>query len=175
MEKETRNKYLVFLLKVLIFLLLLTFVKSLAFEHFITKQKSMDHTLHEGNVVLVAKFGKEKLTRGDVICLKNPRRKSEDEDLFTKRIIGVEKDIIRMENGRVTVNGEYVDEPYVSPENNQRNVFGEWEVPINSYFVLGDNRDVSLDSREFGFIPEYDVVGKVVFRVYPFSEIGTIK
>lgn len=154
--------------------MLIIFVKMMVLDFFVTKQSSMNNTLQDGNVVFVLKWNSD-FKRGDVITLKNPDPTTHEGDYFSKRIIAVGKDKVRLENGKILVNDQPIDEPYVLPENNQKNFFGEWSVPVDHYFVLGDNRDVSLDSRHFGFIPQHDVVGKIIFRIYPFSKIGAIR
>lgn len=94
---------------------------------------------------------------------------------LVKRVIGVPGDKIKIKNGVVTVNDEKIAEPYVSEGN-----FTEGEidtiVPEGHYFVMGDNRKVSFDSRyqQVGMIPQSKIIGTVLFRVLPFDTFGTV-
>lgn len=95
---------------------------------------------------------------------------------LVKRVIGVPGDKIKIKNGVVTVNGEKISEPYVSKGNITE---GEIDtiVPEGHYFVMGDNRKVSFDSRyqKVGMIPQSKIIGTVLFRVLPFDTFGTVQ
>ena len=99
---------------------------------------------------------------------------SAEKNLLIKRVIAVGGDQVELVEGEVFVNGERLDEPYIDTTTYSR---GEtsWSVPEGKLFVLGDNRENSLDSRVLGFIDTQQVKGKVVFRIFPFSEIGSIE
>ncbi len=100
--------------------------------------------------------------RGDVIVFHYPLDTNED---FIKRVIGLPGDTIKVDSSHVWVDGTLLKEPYISaPANPQAQT---WHVPPNEYFVLGDNRPVSDDSRDWGFVPNYDIVGKAVFVYWP--------
>jgi signal peptidase I len=112
--------------------------------------------------------------RGDVIIFRAPQ--NEDYD-YIKRIIGIPGDTIRIENGRVYVNEEQIEEPYL-PED-EVTIKGRFveskqsmTVPEDQYFVLGDNRNHSSDSREWGFVPKENIIGKTWFRYWPPGRIG---
>lgn len=97
-------------------------------------------------------------------------------EMLVKRVIGIEGDVIDIKDGSVYVNGEKLDEPYVKGGFTESNgLITPITVEKNMLFVLGDNRAVSVDSRELGFIDLDQVEGKAIFRVYPFSKFGKIK
>lgn len=103
--------------------------------------------------------------RGDVIIFHYPKDPSVD---YIKRVIGLPGDTVTLTEKTVSVNGTQLKEPYISSPSNPQ---GEkWVVPANSYFVLGDNRPVSDDSRYWGFVPKDDIVGKAVFVFWPTSQ-----
>lgn len=102
--------------------------------------------------------------RGDVIVFHYPGDPTKD---FIKRIIGIPGDVIRTNSTDVWVNGQKLSEPYISvPANPSANT---WKVPQNEYFVMGDNRDVSDDSRYWGDVPKDFIVGKAVVVYWPFN------
>ena len=110
--------------------------------------------------------------RGDVIIISHATRKDES---IIKRVIAVDIDFYK---GTVSVNGQVLDEPYVNtPTNLSYDMTFPVAVPEGKLFVLGDNRNDSLDSRstDIGLINENKVLGKVVFRFYPFDKIEIIK
>lgn len=115
--------------------------------------------------------------RGDVIIISHATRKDES---IIKRVIAVGGDTVDIDfyKGTVSVNGQVLDEPYVNtPTNLSYDMTFPVTVPEGRLFVLGDNRNDSLDSRstDIGFINENKVLGKVVFRFYPFDRIKIIK
>ena len=104
---------------------------------------------------------------GDTIAFTYPIDPSLD---LVKRIIGLPGDIIEIERGRVIRNGEMLDEAYVV--NGDRRTVEAVEVPPNSYYVLGDNRAGSTDSRSWGFVHEEDIIGRVWFSYWPSDRIS---
>lgn len=132
---------------------------------------SMEPTLHNGELILVNKlaykFGEP--TRGDVIVFYFPR---DPEQEYIKRLVGLPGDKVRVENGHLYVNDELVDEPYIAAAPNYP---GEWDVPAGQYFVLGDNRNNSYDSHNWGSVPADYLVGKAVFIYWPFERLGLIE
>ncbi len=104
-------------------------------------------------------------SRGDVIVFRSPTNPERD---FIKRIIGVPGDAVEIdqETGAVMVNGEVIDEPYISGKTSCRNSCGPWLVPDRSYFVMGDNRQNSSDSRQGWFAPEENIIGKALITYW---------
>ena len=128
---------------------------------------SMEPTLSNGDIVLLMKT--TRFDRGDLCGF------TWNNKLLIKRVIGVPGDWIEIDtDGTIYLNGEMLDEPYV-----QQKAFGEcdlefpFQVPQEQYFVVGDMRESSIDSRNtlIGCIPKDQIVGKVFFRVWPFESI----
>ncbi len=131
---------------------------------------SMLPTLHDGEFVLVNKLAYRMGTpgRGDIIVFRSTTEANLD---LIKRIVGVPGDQIRIGGGRVSVNGQPLDEPYI---NAAPNYFGEWRVPQGYLFVLGDNRNDSSDSHMWGYLPEDNVIGKALLIYWPPPEWAMI-
>lgn len=141
----------------------------------IVKMHSMENTLHPNDYIFLSKqaytlFGDAE--QGDIVVFES---EESDENLI-KRIIGLPGDKVRINDGSVYVNEVKMDEPYTKDGYTDGDM-EEVTVPENSFFVLGDNRQSSRDSREgsVGFVAEEQIVGKAVFRLYPFSGFGLIK
>lgn len=106
--------------------------------------------------------------RGDIIVFHFPRNPAEE---YIKRVIGLPGDIIEVMNGSVYVNGQPLDERYLDVK---MNYTGTWEVPADHLFVLGDNRNNSSDSHDWGTVPMDYVVGKAVLVYWPPPEWGLL-
>jgi signal peptidase I len=141
---------------------------------------SMSGTLHDNDLLVASKIS-YKLhppQRGDIIVFKPPNEDSRD---FIKRVIALPGDRIRITNAVVYINGQVLHEPYL-PEpwtyNNNWPADGQDKlVPADQYFVMGDNRNHSSDSRSFGFVELDAILGKAEVRIWPISQAGflTIK
>ena len=114
--------------------------------------------------------------RGDVIVFHAPRNYDIE---YIKRIIGLPGDTVMVSGQRVYVNGEEINEPYISDFTTLQ--FGwyvqegvPFTVPEDHFFVMGDNRPRSSDSREFGPITYESIVGQVFYRYFPFEKMGTV-
>ena len=114
----------------------------------------------------------EPIQRGDIVVFRYPRDTSKS---YIKRVIGVAGDRIRIEDGLVYVNGEALDEDYVPSDYADTRSYGEVVVPPNSFFVLGDHRTMSNDSRDFGTVNERYIYGKAVFGYWPMDKLGRLR
>lgn len=119
--------------------------------------------------------------RGDVVVFKAPEASQCPEGTgcdFIKRIIGLPGDTIWVKNNEIYLNGELLEEYYIPEEFDTRagsfTSNGPVTIPEGAYFVLGDNRSHSSDSRAWGPVPLEKIVGKVFFRYYPVSKVGTL-
>ncbi len=160
------------LLETIIFAFILAFIiKSFILQISYIPTGSMIPTLNEREAVLVLRvpyyFREPK--RGEIIIFKYPEDPTKE---YVKRLIGLPGDKIEIKNGVVYVNGNPLEEPYV--QNKTSDNYGPITVPQNSYFVLGDNRPVSVDSRYWGFVPKKNLVGKAVFRLWPPQRVGLV-
>ena len=106
--------------------------------------------------------------RGDILVFQYPENPSRN---FIKRIIGLPGETVEIKNGIVRINGVILQEPYVMKNYTQD--FISIRVPSKSYFVLGDNRQVSNDSRRWGVVPLTHAVGKTWIRYWPISQLST--
>jgi signal peptidase I len=132
---------------------------------------SMRPTLQDGEYILVNKLAYKfsEPSRGDIIVFIFPVNPEED---LIKRIIGIPGDTITVQDGVLTVNGAVVDEPYINapPAYN-----GTWQVPEGNLFVLGDNRNDSRDSHQWGLLPMQNVIGRSVLIYWPPEEWQIIR
>lgn len=182
------------------------FVITFLVQAFRIPSGSMENTLLIGDYLLVDKarfapsgvwqhwFPYRSVQRRDIVIFRYP---VDPKQYFVKRVIGLPGDHLRLEQGRVTVNGQPLHETYAVHKDRELDEFrdefpnGRWEdeniasawqeahaafvrggelvVPPNSYFVMGDNRDRSLDSRYWGFVPRQNIVGRPVFLYLSFA------
>ena len=135
---------------------------------------SMMPSLEDQERIFVNKFvyRLEPISRGDVVVFRYPRDPSKS---YIKRVIGVEGDHIRIDGGQVYVNGEPLDEDYVPPAYADARSYPEMVVPLHSYFVLGDHRSMSQDSRDFGPVKQSYIYGKAVFGYWPMDKVGRVR
>jgi signal peptidase I len=135
---------------------------------------SMMPSLDDQERIFVNKFvyRLEAIQRGDIVVFRYPRDPSKS---YIKRVIGLAGDRIRIEDGRVYVNGALLQEDYVPAAYADDRSYHEIEVPENSYFVLGDHRSMSNDSRDFGPVRESYIYGKAVFGYWPMDRVGRVR
>lgn len=113
----------------------------------------------------------EPIHRGDVVVFWYPLDTSKS---FIKRVIGLPGDTIDIRAGELYVNGKHIAEPYVPPSYFDDSSYGPMQIPPEDYFVMGDHRDSSNDSRIFGPVSRKYIYGKAVFAYWPFREFGEI-
>jgi signal peptidase I len=118
------------------------------------------------------KLGLEEISRGDLVVFWFP---GEPGKSYIKRVIGVPGDSVRIDRGTVYVNGHALREDYVPPE--YRDTFSSPEVTVteNHYYVLGDHRSSSSDSRTWGLVSRENIYGRAVFVYWPVSRIGPVR
>lgn len=126
----------------------------------VVKGDSMETTLHSGEGVLYGRIYSE-YQRGDVVSVKIPSG-----EYYVKRVIATEGDTIAIKAGNVYVNGELLDEPYVVGETQPQRGTVRYPLTLEEgqVFVMGDNREDSMDSRAFGVVGERQIKGKLLFR-----------
>ena len=145
---------------------------SVFFHLSVVRGSSMTPGIRDGDRILVEPWSYVvgSPERGDVVVLRYPLDPSID---YIKRVIGVPGDQITLADGYVWVNGELITEPYVADVD--RSSYVSTVVEEGHYFVLGDNRPRSSDSREFGLVPDEHVRGRVDVRLWPLSRAGWIR
>ena len=165
------------ILIIAVFVLLGVFVA----QPVVVEGTSMLPQLHDGERLLVNKLVYYKFQsvdwghfeRGDIVVFWYPR---DPDKSYVKRIIGLPGETVELKNGIVLINGTALSESYLDTEHNQSlPSFPPKKVEEHYYFVMGDNRDNSSDSRYWGLVPEKYIYGKAFFRYWKPSEIGFIK
>ncbi len=164
---------------ILIALIIALFVRTFIVQAFRIPSGSMIPTLLVGDHILVNKFiyHFKDPRHGDVVVFKFPLDKSKD---YIKRIIGIPGDKIEVRDKVVYRNGKALDEPYAIHEDKHilpaafqpRDNFGPIVVPPKSYFMMGDNRDSSYDSRFWGFVKRKDLIGKAFIIYFSWNPHG---
>lgn len=180
---------------ILLAVLIAILIRALVIENVRVYGSSMEDTMYTDERLIVYKLG-YKFTipkRGDIIVLKTNTTNEAEQSFFSKinlinsafppadevdyikRVIGVPGDIVDIIDGAVFINGEKLYEPYAKGFTYPNGGTYPKEVPEGFVYVLGDNRRVSRDSREIGFIPINNIRGKAFFRIWPLSEFGALK
>jgi signal peptidase I len=170
-ERERRRRAMSALMTSLKLGLILFFTYGLIFNFSIVRGSSMSPGIHDGDRILVdhLTYLFRDVHRSDIVVLQYPLDPSLD---YIKRIIGLPGDEILIDGGKVYVNGRRLDEPYIA-EPDPRTRLHEF-VSDDCYFVLGDNRPHSSDSREFGQVPRQNLVGLVNWRIWPPERVGEL-
>ncbi len=188
-EVQRKSRTREFVKSILWAVALALIIRTCIVQSFKIPSGSMEDTLVIGDCLLVNKFiygirvpftglrlpALRDPQRGDVIVFQYPRDRSKD---FIKRLIGVPGDVIQVRDKRVYVNGvlyhnphEVHKDPQTLPrEASVRDNFGPVRVPSNDYFVMGDNRDNSYDSRFWGFVPHADVIGLAFIKYWSWDQ-----
>jgi signal peptidase I len=135
---------------------------------------SMQPELRDQDRLFVNKFAYdfEKISRGDVVVFYYPR---DTQKSYIKRVIALPGDNIRIDDGRVYVNSQRIDEPYVPKRFVDVRSMADMVVPPNEYFVMGDHRSISSDSRDFGPVARKLIYGKAAFIYWPANKMGVIR
>lgn len=139
---------------------------------------SMVPTFHNGDYLITEKvsYRLREPKAGEIVVLRNPRDESQD---FIKRIIAVPGDTLEIENGTVYINNQPIKEDYLPAGiSTKAGAFITEGVPIkagdNQYYAIGDNRDHSSDSREWGPVKKEELIGRALFRYWPPKDIGLL-
>jgi signal peptidase I len=154
-------------------------VRHFVVQTFSIPSASMYPTLKVKDRLLVEKLAYQyrDVRRGEIIVFKTPKsvqvRNNDKIEDFVKRVVGLPGETVEIKSNVVLINGKPLNEPYLPKGtvtgNDQRIV-----IPIDEYFVMGDNRGDSFDSRGWGTVPRSMIVGRVLFRVYPLTRMGSV-
>jgi signal peptidase I len=178
MEQKTTGTKKHLLIIIILGILTVVFLRSLVFTNYEVEGESMMPTLQDANLLFVNKIGARfgDLERFDIIVFKG------NTDDYVKRIIGLPGDRLEYKDDTLYINGKKVNETFLSSyklklvggnltgDFTLEEVTGETVIPEDSYFVLGDNRLGSWDSRHFGFVSKKQIVGKVNIRYWPLGD-----
>ncbi|WP_100329949.1 signal peptidase I [Bacillus xiapuensis] len=179
--QESTKKEAYSWIKSIAFALVIVFIcREFIFTPVVVKGESMEPTFGNNHRVVVSKTSK--IERFDMIVFKA----TDKNEQYIKRVIGLPGDRVEMKDDVLYVNGKPYEEPYVKRNNNMelsrvtgdftlKELTGNEKVPNGYFFVLGDNRLKSRDSRDFGFIAADSVIGEVKFQFYPLQELGMPK
>jgi signal peptidase I len=172
LDFEKRYRLVREVIETIVLTVLMFLVIRFAVQNFNIEGTSMEPSLHDQELILVDKWTYlfRPPARGDVIVFTAPPQPTQD---YIKRVIGLPGDTITIMNTTVIVDGVTLNESYVNP-NNQGNIYDYKHihevVPPNDYFVLGDNRKGSSDSRDWGFVPRKNIIGRAAFVYWPLHE-----
>lgn len=149
---------------VIVVILIRTFIITPA----LVDGSSMDNTLHDGQLVIINKYDYmfNDIDRFDIVVVNN----REDGDKIIKRVIGLPNETIKYKDNILYINDKKVIEEYSIGDTFDF----EYKTGKDEYFVLGDNREVSKDSRYLGNFKSNDILGSVNFRLFPFSKFGKV-
>ena len=154
---------------------LVVFIRIFIFDPVKVDGPSMDTTLSNGQILILNKFTYKKndIKRYDLVVVKL------DDKKIIKRVIGLPNEVIEVKNNKVYANGIELDNSFASTKTDdfQMAEIGLRKIPGDSYLVMGDNREVSLDSRypEVGTIKKENILGKTSLRIWPLNKFGIIK
>lgn len=127
---------------------------------------SMKNTLKNGDILLLYKLGS--INKLDIIVLDEEK----DNEKIIKRVIGLPGETVAIKKGKIYINDKVIDDEYAYGETSD---YDKVTLEDDEYFILGDNRLISKDSRYFGPIKKSEIKGKIVFRLFPFTKIGTVQ
>jgi len=178
-ELEEKSKFeplslLYEIVETLVLAIIIWLLVNITTARYVVEGQSMEPNLHTGQYLIVSRLAYMDIgstidlgdpQRGDIVVFDFPRNPADD---YVKRVIGLPGEEVTIEpNGDVYVNGTLLDEPYLTPDIPYNKQHGTWEVPSESYFVLGDNRNSSSDSRSWEFLEEQYIVGKAWLSYWP--------
>lgn len=176
------NKLLLYIWEVLkiviVALLVVVPIRYFVFQPFFVRGQSMEPNFHQGDYLIIDELSYQFRApqRGEVIVFKYPQDPTQR---YIKRIIGLPGETVKIKSGQVSIykNGQIqtLDELTYLPQSTQ--TLGDMEITLdnNDYFVLGDNRPVSSDSRRWGVLPEENIIGRVLLRAWPVSVMAKVE
>ncbi|RWZ60788.1 signal peptidase I [Halobacillus fulvus] len=173
MSEQSKNEWLEWLKAIAVAVVLAFILRTFFFATSIVEGASMDPTLENGERVMFNKivYYLDEPQRGDIVIIERPVKS------YVKRIIGQPGDTVEIRNHELFVNGEQMPQSYLNEEAVEgTRDFGPVEVPEGKYFVMGDNRTISKDSRNgLGYVDETEIIGRTELVIYPFNEWGLTK
>lgn len=164
-----------------IIIVLVIFIRSYIVTPVVVRGDSMADTLEDGEVLFLNKVGYRfsDIERFDIVVVKDT-----DGDLIIKRVIGLPGDYVEYKGNKLYINGKHIEDNYSKKETYDftlqdicaiNDIDCNGKIPEDMYLVLGDNREVSADSRVKGLIARKQITGKAVFRIWPLNKIKIVK
>ena len=156
-------------------LLIAFLIKTFLLQAFYIPSLSMDPTLKINDRVLVNKLSYDlhEVHRGDIVVFESPPNEGSSTKDLIKRVIGLPGETVESRDGRIHIDGQVLDEPYLEAHI-QTGAMDKVTVPADHYWVMGDNRGNSRDSRYFGAIPQSLIIGRAFVRVWPVTALGLL-
>jgi signal peptidase I len=150
-------------------------LRATVVQTFYIPSPSMEPTLLKDDRILVNKlsYKMHPVHRGDIVVFTTPPNVDKSYKDLVKRVVGLPGETVQGKDGKVYINGQPLAEPYL-PATTQTTDFGPEVVPPNSYWVMGDNRTQSVDSRVFHAIKKSTIVGRAFIRIWPLNRIGLL-
>ena len=169
------------ILPYIVIIVVVILIRSFVVTPVVVRGASMDDTLKDGQVLFLSKISYHigKIKRFDIIVIKD-----NDDDLIIKRVIGLPGDNVSYKDNKLYINGKEMKDKYANGETNDFTLQNICEIngddcvtkiPNNMYLALGDNREISADSRVKGLFGRKQILGKVVLRIWPISKINFVK
>jgi signal peptidase I len=157
----------------LVAFLLTLLIRTFVIDNRIVPTGSMLPTIQLNDRLFVDKlfYKMQGIERGDIVVFHAPENVTEEKDMV-KRVIGLPGETLEIKDGLVYINEQALNEPYVAEAPSY--IFGPVTVPEKAYFVMGDNRNRSLDSHVWGFLADSYITGRILVRYYPFSAFGKL-
>ena len=169
------NEFVKTLLTYLAIILVVIIIRVFFIDPVRVDGSSMNTTLADGEVMILNKivYKKNDIKRFDIVVVK------EDEHYIIKRVIGLPGEVIEYKENKLYIDGKQIEDPYPSTETDDFTIesIGHTKIPGDSYFVMGDNRTASLDSRypEVGTIKKDLIVGRTRLVIWPLNKFGIVK
>lgn len=167
---ENKNNKQRDLVPYIIILVVIVLLRTYIITPIIVNGSSMDPTLKDNDIMILNKIGYKffDIKRFDIVVVKESNEK------LIKRIIGLPGDKVTIKNNKLYINDKYVEQDFLSKDIEDTD-FTSDVIPDNCYFVMGDNRDDSLDSRVLGCFSKDDIIGKASLVIFPFNRSGVKK
>lgn len=174
------NKFIKELIPYVVIVIVVVIIRSFIITPVIVRGDSMDETLHDKEVLLLSKISYKlsDIKRYDIVVIKDI-----DDDYIIKRVIGLPGDDIEYINNKLYINGKKINKSFSNDETEDFTLEDICEIndddcddgiPKDKYLVLGDNRDISADSRVKGLIDESQITGKTIIRLWPLNKINIL-
>ena len=165
------------ILSTLAFVVAVFTLLQLALPRSVVHGRSMEPSFQEGERLVISRinylFGDPQ--RGDIIVFESPEKRKPDEAPLIKRVIGIPGDVIEFRDQQLFRNGILIEEPYINEPCSTFQCKSEvWELGPDQYFMMGDNRNHSNDSRDFGIVPRENIIGEALLRFWPLQSFGNM-